>query len=160
VVVADAEHRLVEERDAVDHLDTTRRVQLDGGELGVVERAGLLQQFRWHAELSDVVQHAGVLQHLETVLTHAELLGEHDRRLRDPLAVTAGVVVLRLDGPDERRDGRLVGLVLLAVLLERPPGDEQRREHQQRCDRPNTTGPQDRHHESEQPVAEARNSGF
>ena len=103
------------------------------------ERPVLAQQPGGHAELADVVQDPGEAQHLEPVLVHAQLAGDHRGGLADPLAVAAGVAVLDVDGLHQRADGGLVGGALPVVLGEDPAGDVHRQQHEQRG-RPARTG--------------------
>ena len=103
VVVHDAGVRLVQELDLADDLEALHRVPLDGLELGLGESAGLLQHPGRHTELADVVQHPGVPERAHPVLAHADRAGDEHRGGGHPLAVAAGVDVLRLDRGHQRR---------------------------------------------------------
>ena len=59
VVVHDPGQRLVEEADFADDLQPAHRMQLDRRVLLLGQRTVLLQHLGRHAELADVVQHAG-----------------------------------------------------------------------------------------------------
>ena len=75
VVVHDAVQRLGQEADLPDDLQAAHRVQLDGGELLLGQRPGLLQHLGRHAELAHVVQHAGVPDGRHPLRPHADLAG-------------------------------------------------------------------------------------
>ena len=152
VVVEDPLEGLVEELDVLEHLGAAQRVRLDHRELVVGEAARLLQDLRGHAELADVVEDPGVAQGVDPVLADAQDARDHHRCLGDPLAVTAGVVVLGLHGLDEGPDGGLVRLLLVGVLEERPARDEQG-EQDQHGGEGADADPQHRYEQTEHPVA-------
>ena len=101
------------------------------------------------------MQHAGVAQRGDAVLAHARAAADHHRRLGDALGVAARVVVLGLDGLDERLHRALVGLLPERELGEDPARDEQRGEHQDRGHGADE-GPRDAEHEPEGRVDEHR----
>ena len=116
--------------------EPAHRVQLDGRVLLLGQLPRLLQDLCRHAELAYVVQHARVPDRLDTIAPHADLARDHDRAARHPVAVAAGIEVLGLDRLAQRAHCGLIRLLLLGELRDRPAGDEQRNQHQQRRERP------------------------
>jgi hypothetical protein len=79
VVVADDVDGRGQEVDVVQDLRTDGRVPLDGLELIVVERAGLVDDAERDADLAHVVEQRGVAGEPPLVVGDAELLGDVDR---------------------------------------------------------------------------------
>ena len=131
VVVHDPGERLVQEPDLPHDLQPAHGVQLDGGVLLVGQRPVLGEDLGGDAELADVVQHAGVAQGLHALRAHPQLPGDHHRGARNPGAMPARERVLGLHRLAQRRQRRVVGLPLRERLLHRPPGHQQRQQHQQ-----------------------------
>ena len=115
--------------------EPAHRVQLDGRVLLLGQLPRFLQDLRRHAELAHVVQHPRVPDRLDAIAPHADLACDHDRASGHPVAVAAGIEVLGLHRLAQRADGGLIRLLLLGELRDRPPGHEQRNQHQQRRER-------------------------
>ena len=75
-------------------LDAAAGVQLDHGELLVVERRGLLEDALWHGQLADVVEQAADRQRAETTGCQSELLADLNRPQRHTARVLLGRLVL------------------------------------------------------------------
>src|ERR1035441_5243786 len=136
MVVHDARERLIQESDLPDDLQAAHGMQLDGRVLLLRQRACLLQHLGRHAELADVVQHAGELDRLDALGAHSDPAGDHPRAAGYPLAVAAGIEILRFHGLAECGHGLRVGTLLLGELPHRPPGHEQRHQHERGSERP------------------------
>ena len=109
-----------------------------------------------YADLADVVKQSGVFEGLLPVLAEFQVLAEHADALADPLGMTAGVEVLGLDHLDERAHGRRLGVLLRLVQRQCPPGDEQRNHDEEDRADAQSTEPDHRQQDTEQPVSHHR----
>ena len=91
-----------EEVDVGQHLHRHPFVHAHLRELFRGELARLVEQMVRHDELADVVHQRGEAQPLQPRGRHAELLADVPGVARDPLGVTGGVGILRLERADQR----------------------------------------------------------
>ncbi len=95
--------------DAVEHLLALDRVRLHQGPLGVVERAGLVDDRVRDVDLADVVQERAELGLAAYFLADAHPLGDAHGEVDDVLGVVAGVLVVVLEQIAQQHRGAAVG---------------------------------------------------
>jgi len=83
------------------HVGSPYRMVSHDMELGIVERALIIEDILRHAYLAAVMQPAAVLDRLDDIRGESELPGYGKRIPGHPLGMTLGIGVLELEGPDQ-----------------------------------------------------------
>ena len=124
---------VVRELEVREELARLFGVRLHVRELGVVELSRLLEEFVTHGDLPVVVQERRRPQLLQLDPRETHTPADHLGVARDPLAVTGGLLVARVDRHRERLDEGLPEAALLGHELRVLDGDRGRRA--ERCER-------------------------
>ena len=120
VRVTNDRHHAAQEPDRLEDARAKERVLLHDLFFFGRQRSGLRQDCGGHAYLAERVEERCVTQIAQLVLAHLETLPHRDRVRRDLALVILAIVVARDDRGHERRDGREVRLIELAVESDRP----------------------------------------
>ncbi len=125
----------------VEHRLALDRVAMHDLPLGVVERAGLVDDLLRHRDLADVVKKRRELDVAALVRVEAELVGDGERKLDHAAAVAAGVGVVGLDHIAKQHRRALVGAAQLKRLVDPglalagKDGEDRCERHDQQADR-------------------------
>src|SRR5205085_4033099 len=115
-----------EELDAAKYPLPVQRVLPHPDPLLLRQRRGLAQYRVGHPDLADVVEERAEFERARLLAAEAEFAPEAEAEADDPLRVSGGLGVARLQGLDERLERRAVGVFERtegAVQLRRAPLD-------------------------------------
>ena len=112
----------------LEHLHGDRLVHPQPAELFLGQLPGLVEDLVRHDELADVVHQRGEVQPLPARRPEVQLFADVAGVLRDPLGVTGGVTVLRLERANQHLHGLVVRFGDAHVRAKHLPRDEDRHE--------------------------------